>query len=227
MELHPEDSVGTVQDGLPSEQTTEVTTNVIVQDGQTILIGGLFRDVATDTRSQVPLLGNAPVIGPLFQGRRNRVVRQEVVILLTVHIVSDQDAYARVSEKVRQDLERIRVGLRKNMMWHGRERLAQAHFRKSLERLAEGDADRALWHVGMALHNNPQFVSAIELQEELLASRAWDDDGSAGRDFIHRLIMEAQGLNQSDFGRPAPPFVGPTGAESPRGTEEGEPDDAP
>ncbi len=227
MELHPEDSVGAVQDGLPSEQTTEVTTNVIVQDGQTILIGGLFRDVATDTRSQVPLLGNVPVVGPLFQGRRNRVVRQEVVILLTVHIVSDQEAYARASEKVRQDMERIRVGLRKNMMWHGRERLAQTHFRKSLERLAEGDADRALWHVGMALHNDPRFLSAIELQEELLAGREWDDDGSAARDFVHRLIREAQGLDQPDFGRPAPPSVDPTGAEAPRERKKEGADDAP
>ncbi|MFQ5591421.1 MAG: type II secretion system protein GspD, partial [Phycisphaerae bacterium] len=41
LELHPEDSVGAVTNGLPSEQTTEVTTNVVVQDGQTVLIGGL------------------------------------------------------------------------------------------------------------------------------------------------------------------------------------------
>ncbi len=227
MELHPEDSVGTVVNGLPSEQTTEVTTNVIVRDGQTILIGGLFREVTTDTRSQLPLLGNVPILGPFFQGRRDRIVRQEVIILLTVHIVSDPDAYARASEEVRQDLERMRVGVRRHMMWHGRERLAQAHFRRSLKQLAQGDSDRALWNVRMALRNDPHFVSAVELQEEILASRDWDDEGSAARDFIHRLITEAQNLYQPDFGRPDPPFVSPTRTEDPGKSEEGESDDAP
>ncbi len=226
MELHPEDSVGTVVNGLPSEQTTEVTTNVIVRDGQTILIGGLFREVTTDTRSQLPLLGNMPIVGPLFRGRRDRIVRQEVIILLTVHIVSNEDAYARASEEVRQDLERVRVGMRRNMMWHGRERSAQAYYRKSLEQFAQGDSDRALWNVRMALHNDPRFVSAVDLQEEILASREWDDEGSAAREFIHRLIMEAQNLHQPDFGRPGPPFVGPTKAVSPSESEEGELDDA-
>ncbi|MBU0716763.1 MAG: hypothetical protein KJ749_00810 [Planctomycetes bacterium] len=227
MELHPEDSVGAVVNGLPSEQTTEVTTNVVVQDGQTILIGGLFREVTTDTRSQVPLIGNAPIFGPLFRGRNDQIVRQEVIILLTVHIVSDQDAYARASEEVRQDLERIRVGLRRHMMWHGRERLAQAHFRRSLKHLAQGDSDRALWNVRMALRNDPHFVSAVELQEGILASRDWDDEGSSARDFIHRLIMDAQNLHQPDFGRPDPPFVGPTRAEDLMESEEGESADAP
>ncbi len=218
MELHPEDSVGTVVNGLPSEQTTEVTTNVIVRDGETILIGGLFREVTSDTRNQVPLLGDIPVIGTLFQGRREQIIRQEIIILLTVHIVKDQDAYARAGEEVRQDIERIRVGLRRNMMWHGRKRLAQANYRKAREHFAAGYSDRALWNVRMALRNDSRFLSAIELQEEILASREWDDDGSTGRDFIHRIIMEAQGLRQPDFGRPAPEPVSPVRTTEPDGS---------
>lgn len=204
MELHPEDSVGTVVNGLPSEQTTEVTTNVMVQDGQTILIGGLFREVASDTRNQVPLLGDIPVLGTVFQGRSDATVRQEVVILLTVHVVKDQDAYAEAGEAVRQDLERMRVGLRRHMMWHGRERLAQAHYRKSLEHYANGDIDKALWDVRMALHNYPHFLSAIDLKEEILGSRDWDDDGTATRDFIYRIIRAERGLPEPDYGRPRP-----------------------
>ena len=55
MELHPVDSVGGLTAAqLPFEQTTEVTTNVIVRDGHTILIGGLFREVDSASRSQLP-----------------------------------------------------------------------------------------------------------------------------------------------------------------------------
>lgn len=227
MEIHPEDSVGFVLNGLPSEQTTEVTTSVMVRDGQTILIGGLFREVTTDTQSQLPLLGDIPILGALFQGRRNQTVRQEVIILLTVHIVDDQDTYARASERTRQDVERVRVGLRRNMMWHGRERLARAHFRRSLKQFAQGNSDRALWNVRMALHNDPLFISAIKFREEILADREWDGDGSAARDFIHGLIREAQDVSKADFGRPGPPFARPPGVGDAGAPQEGESADAP
>ena len=53
MEVHPKDSTGGLTEAnLPFEQTTEVTTNIMVKDGRTILIGGLFREVSTATRAQ-------------------------------------------------------------------------------------------------------------------------------------------------------------------------------
>ena len=52
MDIYPKDSSATLnEDGVPTENTTEVKTNVIVKDGETIVIGGLFRDVITRTRS--------------------------------------------------------------------------------------------------------------------------------------------------------------------------------
>ncbi len=222
MELHPEDSVGTVTNGLPSEQTTEVTTDVIVRDGQTILIGGLFREVTAGTRSQIPLLGNAPVVGPLFRGKRDTIIRQEVIILLTVHIIKDQDEFAKESEEARQDLERMRVGIRRSMMWHGRERQAQTRYRESLEHVANDDIDKALWNIRIALQNNPLLLPAIELREKLLASRQWDEDGSATRNFVHQLIMKEQGITRSEFERPEPRLPEPEPADE---CTEGDTDD--
>ena len=72
MEIHPKDSTGGLtQANLPFEQTTEVTTNILVRDGHTILIGGLFREVTTATRGQVPGLGNIPFAGALFRSERD------------------------------------------------------------------------------------------------------------------------------------------------------------
>jgi hypothetical protein len=223
MELHPEDSVGNVVNGLPSEQTTEVTTNVIVKDGHTILIGGLFREVTTDNRNQVPVLGDIPLVGAAFQGRDDRTVRQEVIILLTVHIVKDDEAYASAGEVVRQDIERMRVGTRRHLMWTGRERLAEAHYSKALEHFARGDMDKALWDVRMSLHNSPNFVSAIELKERILDKRDWDDEGSATREFIQRAIQEGpKHAPGPPYGRPAPPFEWLSPDAEPTGFEEGE-----
>jgi type IV pilus secretin PilQ/predicted competence protein len=214
MEVRPQDSIGGLTAAnLPFEQTAEVTTNVMVQDGQTILIGGLFRETNSDTRSQIPLLGDLPVVGTLFKSRSDSVQRQEVIILLTVHIVKDLDAYAKQSWEQFQDLERVRVGARKGMMWHGRERRAQALYQTALEHYGVGEYDNALWCVRMALHSSPRFVPAIELQEEIRSRREWNDDGTIGRGFIHQAIMRAEGYQEPMFDRPAPPFVRPARPE--------------
>ncbi len=209
VELHPEDSVGFVNaQGLPSEQTTEVTANVMIRDGETILIGGLFREVTTDARSQVPGLGNIPVIGQFFRSNNDSSSREEVIILLTIHIVKDQDAYVAASARSREDIERMRVGMRQGLMWHGRERMAESHYRKALDRMRRGDSDKALWHTRMALHNNPRHARAIELKERILGERAWDEDATTTRDFIHNLIARERGLPSRQYARPDPTSVG-------------------
>jgi type IV pilus assembly protein PilQ len=207
MELHPEDSVGGLTPAqLPFEQTTEVTTSVLVRDGHTILIGGLFREVASDTRSQVPLLGDLPLIGNLFRSRSDVIEREEVIILLTVHIVKNDADYARYSSEQLQDLERTRVGLRRGMMWHGRDRLAQSYYRTAIKLFAQGEDGRALWSVQIALHNQPRFMSAIKLKEEIAQAREWDDEGALTRSFIRDLIRGERGEEAPPFGRPAPPL---------------------
>ena len=204
LELHPKDSVGFVNaQGLPSEQTTEVTTNVLLRDNETIMIAGLFREVTSDSRSQVPFLGNLPGVGSLFRSRSAATQREEVIILLTVHIVKDYDAYAGASADIFNDVERMRVGLRKGMMRTGRDRIAQTHYHRALSAIEAGDRAKAIWHVDLALRNNARLLSAIHVKERLLGERAWDDDATAGRGFIHKLIANEKGYVFPMYGRPA------------------------
>ncbi len=204
MELHPKDSVGGLTAAqLPFEQTTEVTTNVIVRDGHTILIGGLFREVSTESRSQVPFFGNLQGIGNLFRSRDDAIDREEVIILLTVYVIKDEQHYAERSRELKEDIERARVGIRQGMMWHGRERMAQHHFKHALERFSEQNLDSALWHTEQALHNNPRFVTAIKLKERIAQERAWDNDGAINRNFVTSLIVDDLRSKEPPFGRPA------------------------
>lgn len=216
VELHPEVSSGSVVLGLPKEDTTEVTTNVIVRDGQTILIGGLFREVTTDTRAQVPGLGSIPGLGALFRSNNDSTNREEVIILLTVQIVKDYRAYGEASRQQLQDIERMRVGIRQGLMGLGRDRVAQTHYAGALEAMEQQDQDKALWHLNMTLHNNPRLVPAIRLKERILSKRAWDEDGTGGRGFLHRLIAREKGYALPRFGRPRPPSVAPKDPQSKR-----------
>jgi type IV pilus assembly protein PilQ len=203
MEIRPEDSVGGLTPAqLPFEQTTEVTTTVLVKDGHTILIGGLFREVSSAARDQVPLLGDLPVVGNLFRSRNDSIDREEVIILLTVHIVKDDDDYADRSENQLDDAERARVGMRRGMMWHGRERLSQSYYHKAIEHFADGQHEKALWNVRMALHNQPRFLAAIDLKEEIEQAREWEEDGSVTREFIWDIISNDRQDSDFRFGRP-------------------------
>jgi len=176
----------------------------IVRDGETILIGGLFREVTTDTRSQVPGAGNIPIIGALFRSKNETTSREEVIILLTIHIVKDEDGYAAASRAQWENVERLRVAVREGLMGSGRERLAQHHYRKSVDALSEGDRDKALWHTNMALHCDPRMLNAISIRERLLDERAWDEDGTGGREFVYRLIAREKGYPPRPFGRTEP-----------------------
>lgn len=61
----------------------------------------------------------------LFRSNSDSTSREEVIILLTIHIVKDREAYAAASREQYEDIERMRVGIRQGLMWHGRERVAQ------------------------------------------------------------------------------------------------------
>lgn len=88
LELHPEDSDGGINDrGLPFEETAEITTNILVKDGQTVVIGGLFREKTVATERKIPLLGDLPLAGRLFRSNVDVTVREELVILLTPHVL--------------------------------------------------------------------------------------------------------------------------------------------
>ena len=93
LEVHPELSTGDVKllggFALPEKSTTQVTTNVMCPDGCTVVIGGLIREDVSDTRNQMPVLGNIPVIGSIFRNQTQTVTRNEIIVLLTPRIVYD------------------------------------------------------------------------------------------------------------------------------------------
>ncbi len=195
LEIHPEDSTGGLTaNQLPFEQTTECTSNVLVKDGHTIVIGGLFRERTTSGRSQVPGLGNIPFAGGLFRFRSDDTVREEVIILITPHIIK-HPADEVVSEQYKDEIDRIRLGLRREMMWFGRSRLAQTQMRWARHHIARGDRSRALWDLNMTLSLEPRMSEAIRLRERLTKEAIWAHEPrySDAQYIIRRMIMSEIG----------------------------------
>lgn len=192
LEVTPEDSSGSVNgQGLPNKFVTKVTTNVMVRDGHTIVIGGLFRESTDISRNGVPGLQHLPGVGPLFRSQKDNTTREEVIILLTPHIVKDMQAYAEASEEELKGTEQVRVGMRRGMMPWGRERLAETAYEKAVAEMAKPHPDRnkALWHLEAATNLNPKFREAISLRTRLSGEEVTSVDNSSVRSFIRRQIM--------------------------------------
>ena len=94
MEIHPEVSNATVTDGIPSLQTTEVTTQLLAADGETIFIGGLIKNNTANSRRGIPVLSDIPLLGYAFRNQEDTVTNTETIVMITPRIVkTDQRSY--------------------------------------------------------------------------------------------------------------------------------------
>lgn len=90
-EVHPEVSTLSALDpvtGLPEKSTRTADTMVRVRAGQTIIIGGLRQKEQRHITSRVPILGDLPLIGPLFRSRRTFTSHTDLVIFITPRVLS-------------------------------------------------------------------------------------------------------------------------------------------
>lgn len=79
------------------------TTTLTVKDGRTAVIGGLVKDEVTHSVVKVPLLGDIPVLGALFRSTTDQVQKDNLVLVLTPHIVRDEEDMRRIFEARMQE----------------------------------------------------------------------------------------------------------------------------
>jgi type IV pilus assembly protein PilQ len=183
MDIHPKDSDATIRGDLPDETSAELVTNIMVKDGQTIVIGGLFRDTVSIVRNQVPVLGDIPIVGLLFRGKADQIKREEVVVLLTPHIVeepSETDGIARA-----EDIRRKRYGAQDELQTISRGRMAEEFYAKAARLHVEGDNESAMMELQKALRLRPAYLEAIRLKERILAQTDPDEAKK-----LERIILE-------------------------------------
>jgi type IV pilus secretin PilQ/predicted competence protein len=75
---------------LPQVSTRNATTTVRLKDGNSVIIGGLLAEETTTNITKVPLLGDVPVLGYLFQHKSETVRKTDLVIEVTPHIMAEQ-----------------------------------------------------------------------------------------------------------------------------------------
>ena len=83
------DTVGTLTSAGYLINTNELETNVLVDDGETVVLGGIFDDIKQNQYEKVPFFGDLPVVGALFKNNTRSSAQTELLIFVTPRIVND------------------------------------------------------------------------------------------------------------------------------------------
>ena len=93
LEIEPEVSsarrVAEVNNALAID-TSKVKTILMVKDGKTVVLGGLIKDERVETTKKIPILGDIPILGLLFQNKNKANLKTELIIFITPHILTKE-----------------------------------------------------------------------------------------------------------------------------------------
>ena len=84
--------------GGPVTSNRNVETTVLIKDNQTVVLGGLMGTTDTEVETKVPVLGDLPLLGALFRGKRKTARKSNLLIFLTPHIIDDEDDMLEIME---------------------------------------------------------------------------------------------------------------------------------
>jgi type II secretory pathway component GspD/PulD (secretin) len=170
MEINPEQSSGTVEVSgefvLPSKDTTQVATNIMVKDGKTIVIGGLFKDDISQAHSQVPVLGDLPIVGPAFRQVKDTVTRKELIILITPHIIEDPEEIAGCKQA--KEVNEIVEGAKESLSIINRTRIYEERLGIARQYFEDGYYQAALAELDAILKQRPNYPDAERLRDKIL-----------------------------------------------------------
>ncbi|MCL4196335.1 MAG: secretin and TonB N-terminal domain-containing protein [Phycisphaerales bacterium] len=202
MELKPSVSEGIIRDvtgsdgstfTIPDQITQELQTNVVVKDGNTIVLGGLFREETTLTRRQVPFLGDIPIIGAAFKGKEDITRRSEITFLITPSIMRDEVLISE-GQRANEMVEDARLGGRNGVLPWSNDRLTNGYNLKAEEAIAAGDSELALYYIDLSLSLKRTQPQVIQMRERLLGKSERWFNGSIMRNLSNEHIDAS--LNQ-------------------------------
>jgi len=108
-QINPDASVQLGTAGsFPSFDIRQAETTAVVQDGDTLVIGGIIADNRSRSRTGIPYLMDIPVIGRFFGSTTSKIDRTELIMLLTPHVIRSRDQAQQVTEDFKKSLSSVR-----------------------------------------------------------------------------------------------------------------------
>jgi general secretion pathway protein D len=142
-------------------EVVEAKTTVIVQDGHTVVIGGLIDRTTTEGTTKTPCLGNIPGLGWLFKAVSTRDDRQNLYFFLTPHIVENPQEARALYEEKKEKIDRIKAGVVKLYEGGGEQTEDMRLSDLGYQFLEAKDYDKAKQYLEKALEINPENPYAL------------------------------------------------------------------
>jgi len=173
--------------GVPTESTQELTTNIRCRDGETVILGGLFKESSTVTRNQVPFLGDIPIIGAAFRGQVDVLQKEEIIFLLTPTIIPDEQLWEAGRDSL-EIVQAVRIGARAGLLPFSHDQITANYNRDALDAYRQGDLDKALYWSNLSLRSTQVQPEMIRLRELITNEKEslWE------RDLLRELMVREQ-----------------------------------
>jgi type II secretory pathway component GspD/PulD (secretin) len=199
--FEPQQAAGRVSD-VPQERIQRVSTDVLVPEGYTAVIGGLFREDSSRARSQIPLLGDIPLAGAAFRGHDDETRQVEVIFLIKPTILEDRVV---IEQGRRGDdaAERVRVGSRLGLLPWSRERQTARLNIQAEWLLAHDQPGPAHHRIRRSLELLPMQPQMIRMEQKLVNDPLWWPT----RSYLDRVINGE--FDELGAPAPAPPTAPP------------------
>jgi type IV pilus secretin PilQ/predicted competence protein len=178
---------------IPDELTNELTTNVRVPDGQTLILGGLFRESTRYTRRQVPFLGDIPILGAAFRGQDGEVDRNEIIFLITPTIIED-NLLGEFGREALTYIDSARVGIRAGLLPFSRERMVDGYNQDAVRAYERGDVEKALYYANTSLRAKPAQPEMVRFREQITGA----SENFHEQDLMQRILRRKLGKLTSD-----------------------------
>ncbi len=207
LELRPSISDGSTEllgdTVVPRETTQELTTNVLVRTGQTVILGGLFKEETTISQRQVPFLGDVPIAGVAFRGQNDTIDRDEYIFMVRPTIVKDEQLIAK-GEQGLDGIELARIGAREGLLPWSRDKLVAYHMQAAMDRYKQGDVKKALMFTNWALNIDPNLVQAQRFKERLTGDRMFYPKRGILENAINNMVEQKVGQIEVEEPEPTP-----------------------
>lgn len=91
----------------PTIQQRKVSTQVMVSDGASLMLGGLMQNSRSGLANQVPVLGDIPIVGNAFKNNNDTVAKTELLIMITPHVVRSLGEAQEITQEYKRQIQEI------------------------------------------------------------------------------------------------------------------------
>ena len=158
-----------LETSFPNQSNQELRTNVRVKSGQTIVLGGLFREVTSTTNRQIPVFGD--LVPGALSGQADATLRQEVIFLVTPTIVEDPKS-SMDGDMALKVIDAVQTGARAGLLPFSHAQIAGNYQTQALDAWRGGDTKKASLYADQAIRVSPNSPSMIQLREDIRANNS-------------------------------------------------------